>query len=160
MSDAELTRVALGPDAPGWESFEAALLRAADELHVDAFVGDATWAVLAARYDANQLIDLLYGVGELTMHADFANTLGIEIEPGLTDRLPSGIAYAPAARQTRARLVGRAPRLEPLAPPGPGLAGTNVFRTFARNPPADDLRTRSAGTFATRRRSRRAIANS
>ena len=41
---AELARIALGPDAPGWEPFEAALLRAADELHVDAFVSDATWA--------------------------------------------------------------------------------------------------------------------
>ncbi len=33
------------------------------------------------RYDDNQLIDLLYGVGEITMHADFANTLRTEIEP-------------------------------------------------------------------------------
>ncbi len=140
LSDAELTRIALGPDAPGWQPFDAALLRAADELHVDAFVSDATWIVLAKRYDANQLTDLLYGVGEITMHAAFARTLRIEVEPELADRLPAGIAYAPAARQTNLRLIGKAPRIEPAAPPGPGLAGANVFRTFARNPPADALR--------------------
>jgi alkylhydroperoxidase family enzyme len=139
VSDAELARIALGPDAPGWEPFEAALLRAADELRVDAFVSDATWGVLAKRYDANQLTDLLYGVGEITMHAQFANTLRIEIEPELADRLPSGVAYAPAARQTNARLVDKAARIEPLPPTGSGPSA-NVFRTFARNPPADALR--------------------
>jgi len=140
VSEAELERIALGPDAAGWDAFEAALLRAADELHVDAFVSDATWATLAARYDANQLTDLLYGVGEIEMHATFASTLRIEIEPELKDRLPSGIAYAPAARQTNARLVGKAARIEPLPPTGSGFGNANVFRTFARNPPADELR--------------------
>lgn len=140
VSDAELARIALGPDAPGWDPFEAALLRAADELHVDAFVSDATWAVLAARYDANQLTDLLYGVGEIEMHATFASTLRIEIEPELTDRPPSGVAYAPAARQTNVRLVGKTARIDPLPPTGSGFGNANVFRTFARNPPADDLR--------------------
>ena len=140
LGDAELARIALGPDAPGWEPFEAALLRAADELHVDAFVSDATWAVLASRYDANQLTDLVYGVGEIEMHATFASTLRIEIEPELKDRLPSGVAYAPAVRQTNVRLVGKAARIEPLPPTGSGFGNANVFRTFARNPPADELR--------------------
>ena len=157
LSDADLLRIALGPDSPGWEPFEAALLRAADELRVDALISDATWTVLAARYDESQLIDVAFGVGELTMHADFANTLGIEAEPELTDRLPAGVAYAPAARQTNSRLIGRMPRLEPLAASGPGPAG-NVFRTFARNPPADELRNaqgahiRGANTLAPRNR--------
>jgi 4-carboxymuconolactone decarboxylase len=140
VTNAEIERIALGPDAPGWDPFEAALLRAADELHVDAFVSDPTWAALAKRYDANQLTDLVYGVGEIEMHATFANTLRIEIEPELKDRLPSGVAYAPAARQTNARLVGKAARIEPLPPTGSGFGNANVFRTFARNLPADDLR--------------------
>jgi alkylhydroperoxidase family enzyme len=138
-SDADLVRVALGPDAPGWDEFDAALLRAVDELRVDSFIGDATWNALAAKYDANQLTDLIYGAGEIALHATFASTLRIEIEPGLEDRLPSGIAYAPAARQTNARLVDKAPRIEPL-PAKPGAPGANVFRTLSRNPPADALR--------------------
>jgi alkylhydroperoxidase family enzyme len=139
LTDTEIARVALGPDAKGWQPFDAALIRAADELHVDAFVSDATWRALAARYDVNKLTDLLYGVGEIEMHATFASTLRVDIEPELTDRLPSGVAYAPAARQTNARLVGKGARIEPL-PPAQGLPAANVFRTFARNPPADALR--------------------
>jgi 4-carboxymuconolactone decarboxylase len=140
LTAVEIQRIALGPDAAGWKPFEATLLRAVDELHVDSVVSDATWAKLAAQYDDNQLIDLLYGVGEITMHADFANTLRIEIEPELVDRLPSGITYAPAARQTNARRIGRRARITPLPATGGGLGNTNAFRTFARNPPVDALR--------------------
>jgi Uncharacterized conserved protein len=142
LSDAELHRIAWGAEAPGWDLFEAALLRAADELHVDAFISDATWKTLAARYDENQMIDLLYGVGEITMHADYANNLRIAIEPELADRLPAGISYAPSATQTNARLVDRSTRIAPLPATGEGgLGNTNAFRTFGRNPPVDALRT-------------------
>lgn len=140
LNGADLVRIALGPDAPGWQPLDATLLRAADELRVDAFVSDTTWRALAAHYDDNQLTDLLYGVGEITMHADYANTLKIEIEPELADRLPPGITYAPAARQTNVRLVGARPRIAPLPATGSGLGNTNVFRTFARNPAVDALR--------------------
>ena len=145
VSDAELVRIAWGPDAPGWDAFEAVLLRAADELHVDSFVSDATWAALAARYDASQLVDLLYGVGEITMHATFASTLRFAIEPELADRLPPGVAYAPAAKQANLRLQGKTPRMQPVAPAGQGLLASNVFRTFATNPPADALRNAVGG---------------
>src|SRR3990172_9509696 len=36
----EIERVKAGPDADGWSLEDAALLRAADELHGDAFIGD------------------------------------------------------------------------------------------------------------------------
>src|ERR1039458_4065366 len=51
-----------GPGAD-WDAFEAALLRAADELHADSCIGDATWAVLAGHYDDAQLIELIMLVG-------------------------------------------------------------------------------------------------
>src|SRR5207244_1671198 len=35
MTAADLARIAEGPDVRGWDAFEATLLRAADELHVD-----------------------------------------------------------------------------------------------------------------------------
>src|SRR4030095_5796672 len=49
----DLRRIAAGPEAAGWDAFEAILLRAADELHVDSFVSDATWHALTERYDVN-----------------------------------------------------------------------------------------------------------
>ncbi|HVY63744.1 MAG TPA: carboxymuconolactone decarboxylase family protein [Gammaproteobacteria bacterium] len=139
LTAAEIERIAAGPDAPGWDAFDAALLRAADELHVDSFIGDDTWKTLAARYDANQLTDLIYGVGEVTMHADVTNTLRVELEPGFTERLPNGVPFTTAARWTNRRLIGGEPRIAPL-PAAPGTPGANVFRTFARNPPVDAMR--------------------
>ena len=139
LSANEITSIAIGPDDPQWDSLDVALLRAADELHVDAFISNATWELLAEHYNANQLIDLVYGVGEIAMHADVANTLRIEIEPGIADRLPSAVPYRVTARWTRQRLVGAEPRIPPL-PAAPGAPAANVFRTFARNPPADTLR--------------------
>ena len=47
VTDDEIERVKAGPDADGWSPLDALLLRAADELHDDACITDATWAALA-----------------------------------------------------------------------------------------------------------------
>jgi alkylhydroperoxidase family enzyme len=83
LSDDEITRVQEGPDADGWSEGEAALLRAADELHADAFVSDATWQALSRRLDATQLLDLVFTVGQYYVVAMALNTLGIQREEGL-----------------------------------------------------------------------------
>ena len=61
-----IDRVAAGPDASGWSDAEAALLRAADELHTDATVSDDTWAALVKAYDEKQLIEIPTLVGQYT----------------------------------------------------------------------------------------------
>ncbi len=63
LTDDEILRVGDGPDAPGWDELEAALLRAADELLTDAKVGDATWSILAGHLDRPQLLDVVFTVG-------------------------------------------------------------------------------------------------
>ena len=80
----DIDRIPKGPDAPGWSAFDAALLRAADELHKDQVVGDATWKVLAARYNDKQFLDLLFTVGDYTMVAMYLNSVGAPLEPGWT----------------------------------------------------------------------------
>ena len=153
LAQNDFRRIAVGPDAAGWDAFEATLLRAADELHVDSFVSDATWHALTERYDVNQMIDLVYGIGDLTMHAGALNSLGVEIEAGFPERLPAGIPRTVAAQRTNVRLIGNAPRIPPLQPSewtpelrqrldptGSGRPAANVFATFVRNPPVDALR--------------------
>jgi alkylhydroperoxidase family enzyme len=149
----ELRRVAQGPDAKGWDAFEATVLRAADELHIDSFVSDATWKALSARYNTNQTVDLVDTVGTLTMQAGAINSLGVEIEANVPERLPAGIPYAVAAKRTNLRLVDKEARIPPLEasewtpeqrkrfdPNGTGQRAANVFVTFVRNPPADRAR--------------------
>src|SRR5262245_66412267 len=44
-----LDRLILGPTAPGWDPFEADLLRFADEAYRDSIVSDRTWAAIHTR---------------------------------------------------------------------------------------------------------------
>ncbi len=83
LGEDEIRRVAEGPDAAGWSPLEAALLRAVDELHRDAIVGDATWKVLAEHYDTQQLMDLVFTVGQYNLVSMALNTLGVQLDEGL-----------------------------------------------------------------------------
>ncbi|MCU1426322.1 MAG: Carboxymuconolactone decarboxylase [Actinomycetia bacterium] len=64
ITDDEITRVSVGPGAPGWSAFDATLLRAADELHTDSTLSDATWAALGAQYGEQQVLDAIFTVGQ------------------------------------------------------------------------------------------------
>jgi alkylhydroperoxidase family enzyme len=59
----EIARVAEGPDAGGWSPVDRAMVRSVDELVADARVADATWEVLAAELEEEQLMDLVFTVG-------------------------------------------------------------------------------------------------
>jgi 4-carboxymuconolactone decarboxylase len=85
ISADEIDRVASGPDAPGWDAFDRALLTAVDELHDDACITDRTWDALAARYDERQMIELPMLVGQYHMLAFALNSLGVQRESGVPD---------------------------------------------------------------------------
>jgi 4-carboxymuconolactone decarboxylase len=78
-----IDRVLEGPDAEGWKSHEAALLRAADELHRDSRISDGTWGTLAETYDTEELIEATMVVGHYQMLAGALNSFGVELDEGL-----------------------------------------------------------------------------
>jgi alkylhydroperoxidase family enzyme len=82
VSDEEIERIARGADAPGWSERDRALLRAADELHADQFVSDETWNALSKHYGTQQLMDLVFTVGQYTLVSMALNTLGVQLEAG------------------------------------------------------------------------------
>jgi 4-carboxymuconolactone decarboxylase len=82
MTDGDMERISLGPDAPGWDPLEAALCRAADELHVDHVVSDQTWSELARSFDEKMLIEVLMLVGYYHLVSMVLNTLGVAVEEG------------------------------------------------------------------------------
>jgi 4-carboxymuconolactone decarboxylase len=82
LTDDEIKRIAKGPDAPGWSDFDRTLLQAADELHEDSFISDATWRALSARYGDQELLDLIFAVGQYTLVSMALNSLGVQLEPG------------------------------------------------------------------------------
>jgi alkylhydroperoxidase family enzyme len=91
LSEAEIRRVAAGAEAAGWSEKEAALLRAADELHREQTILEPTWEVLAQHLAPDQLIELLFTVGQYTTLSRITNALRIPLEPhleGLPERPP------------------------------------------------------------------------
>jgi len=83
LSDEEIRRVAKGPEAPGWNPFDAAILRAVDELHDDSFLSDASWNALTAHWSTEQLIDLIFAVGQYTLVSMALNSLGVQLDAGV-----------------------------------------------------------------------------
>ena len=83
VTHAEVDRVKAGPDDAGWDPFDAALLRAADELHDDGCITDATWAALAGRYSTQQMIEVPMVVGHYHLVGFTLNSLGVQREPGV-----------------------------------------------------------------------------
>jgi 4-carboxymuconolactone decarboxylase len=78
-----IDRVLDGPDADGWTPHDAALLRAADELHNASRISDATWKTLAESYDDEQLMEVAMVVGHYHMVAFALNSFGVELDEGL-----------------------------------------------------------------------------
>lgn len=86
----EIARVAVGPDAPGWEPRQAALLRAADEFHQDRMVSESTWLLLAAMLDRRLLLELLMLIGFYEGLAGVLNSTGLPLDAAPEQRL-SGV---------------------------------------------------------------------
>ena len=84
LTDNDIQRIPKGPDARGWTAFDAALLRATDELYREQHLSDHTWNILKERYNERQLMDLIFTVGQYTLVSMFVNSAGVQIEPGLT----------------------------------------------------------------------------
>jgi 4-carboxymuconolactone decarboxylase len=85
LTDAEIEQIKTGPTAPQWSDFDRTLLRATDELHHDAFIGEPTWQALSARYNTQQLLDLVFTVGQYTMVSMALNTFGVQVEVNSAD---------------------------------------------------------------------------
>jgi 4-carboxymuconolactone decarboxylase len=89
ISDEEIAMIAEGPDAPGWSAHDAAIVRAADELHDASTISDATWATLSQTYDQQQMMDLVFAIGQYHLVSFALNAFGVERDDGLDEtKLP------------------------------------------------------------------------
>lgn len=91
LTNAEIDRIAEGPDAPGWSPSDRAMLVAVDELVADASISDETWAVLTTELDTQQLMDLVFTVGAYDLLAMAMRTFRVEIDDDLRNwQRPTG----------------------------------------------------------------------
>jgi alkylhydroperoxidase family enzyme len=83
LDPVEVERIAAGPDAPGWSPFDAAMLRAVDELVGAGEITDATWQLLSGEFDDQQMMDLVFTVGAYEILALAFRSFRIELDEDL-----------------------------------------------------------------------------
>ena len=83
LSDAVIRRVKQGAEAKGWESHERALLLAVDQLHDHCEIDDACWTALEGRLSEQQILDLIFTVGNYRLLAGFMKSAHIVRDNGV-----------------------------------------------------------------------------
>ena len=83
LSQVEIDRLAGGASDAGWNAEDAALVRAADELHEGQDISEATWAVLAESWDEGQLVEIPFVVGQYTMLSMVAKATDVPVDGAL-----------------------------------------------------------------------------
>jgi alkylhydroperoxidase family enzyme len=127
FSAAEIRRIAQGPDASGWDAFEATLLRTADQLYRNSSITNATWQALSSSYDLFHMMDAIETVNHFIVLSMLYNAFGVQPDAGTTDRLPTEVPYRVVVPQREPALTTA--RVQPNE--GRGIA---VSRTFNKYP--------------------------
>lgn len=83
MTDDEIRSAKTGPATPGISELDRLLLQATDELHADAFVSDVTWKALAKLLSTEQLMDMVFTVGQYNLVSMALNSFGVQPDEGL-----------------------------------------------------------------------------
>lgn len=96
LTEEEIDRVSRGPHDAAWRAEDAAVIRAADELHLQRRIEDGTWDALKVRLDEASLVELVMLVGNYQMVAFLMNSAGIlPVEPA-PDLPGNTFAFAPS----------------------------------------------------------------
>jgi 4-carboxymuconolactone decarboxylase len=113
LTNADIRRIAQGPSAQGWSAFDRSLLQMADELRYEAMISDATWQALRSKYSPQQIMEALYTAAQYQLVSMVLNSLGIQLDPGLADRLPTDLPKPALAGVPESPRPAR-PRIAPL----------------------------------------------
>jgi alkylhydroperoxidase family enzyme len=79
ISDDEMDRITKGPKA-GWNAHDAAILQAADDLFENSIVSDETWKTLSKTYNTQQMMDLVFTIGQYNLVSWALNSCGVPLD--------------------------------------------------------------------------------
>jgi alkylhydroperoxidase family enzyme len=83
LTDEEILLAKSGPRSPGISTLYGLLLQATDELHGDAHIADATWQGLLEHYNTQQMMDLVFTVGQYNLVSMALNSFGVQLDDGV-----------------------------------------------------------------------------
>lgn len=82
LTEDEVARLAR-PELDGWSEADAVLVRAADELVTDHDLSDDSWAALNARWTTQQVLDIVFAVGQYVLVSTFLRSARVELDEGV-----------------------------------------------------------------------------
>lgn len=85
LTEDEIDRIKGAPDDRSWSAGDRLLLRAADELHHQQSLTDATWAALSQVFSNEQILDIIATVGNYHLVAMFLNSARVPLDAGVPD---------------------------------------------------------------------------
>jgi 4-carboxymuconolactone decarboxylase len=81
IDDEAIERVREGSGDPDWNPRDRVVLAAAEELHANAMICDATWEALTEHFDPRQIIELIVVIGHYHTTAFIQNALRVTLNP-------------------------------------------------------------------------------
>ena len=82
LTDDEIGRLAVD-GTEGWSEDDAVLVRATDELVGDHTLSDASWTALNERWSTEQVLDLIFAVGQYVLVSTALRSLGVQRDEGV-----------------------------------------------------------------------------
>jgi 4-carboxymuconolactone decarboxylase len=79
LTDEEVENIKKGPGA-GWNRHESAILQAADDLFEKSVVSDETWQILSENYNTQQMMDLVFTIGQYNLVSWALNSFGVPLD--------------------------------------------------------------------------------
>ena len=79
----EIEKIKDGPQGE-WNELDSLVLRATDELHAEKQISEETWTSLLEFWSEQQLMDLVFAVGQYTLVSMALKTFGVPLDDFLT----------------------------------------------------------------------------
>ncbi|TXL71601.1 carboxymuconolactone decarboxylase family protein [Vineibacter terrae] len=79
VSEQDIEKIKQGPKG-SWNEHEAALMQAADDLYENSVVSDATWATLSKAYSTEQMMDVVFTIGQYNLVSWALNSFGVPLD--------------------------------------------------------------------------------
>ncbi|MFV2089048.1 MAG: carboxymuconolactone decarboxylase family protein [Pseudomonadales bacterium] len=83
MTEAEIRSAKTGPDTADLSELDRLLFAATDELYKDAHITDTTWSELSRFLSRQQMMDLVFTVGQYNLVSMALNSFGVQADEGL-----------------------------------------------------------------------------
>ena len=80
LTDAEIEAIRTGNDPGTWTETDRLLLAATGQLHEHTCISPDLWTALSAHYSEQQMLDIIFTVGNYNMLAMALNSIGVELD--------------------------------------------------------------------------------